>query len=136
MLTWAPVSPVVALAYFSRQYPPHPITAQYAVRVLRWYQPDSLLFYVPQLVQAIRYDSVCVTLHVYSSEILHCLLSHNPKMLQQVTQRPFIFLADLKNQPIGSLCVTHILPFCGYFKGQEQICFNPTTWHLVTYNLL
>ncbi len=58
MLTWAPVSPVVALSYFSRQYPPHPITAQYAVRVLRWYSPDSLLFYVPQLVQAVRYDSV------------------------------------------------------------------------------
>ena len=37
------------------------------------------------------------------------------------------FLADLKNQPFGSLCVTHILPFCGYFKGQEQICFNPTS---------
>ena len=42
----------------------------------------------------------------------------------------------LKNQPIGSLCVTHILPFCGYFKGQEQVCFNPTSWPLVTYNLL
>ena len=48
----------------------------------------------------------------------------------------FYLLADLKNQPIGSLCVTHILPICGYFKGQEQICFNPTSWHLVTYNLL
>ena len=45
-------------------------------------------------------------------------------------------LADLKNQPIGSSCVTHILPFCGYFKGQEQIGFNPTSWHLVTYNFL
>ena len=33
---------------------------------------------------------------------------------------------------IGSSCVTHILPFCGYFRGQEQICFNP----LVTYNFL
>ena len=43
-------------------------------------------------------------------------------------------LADLKNQPIGSSCVTHILPFCGYCKGQEQIGFNPTSWHLVTYN--
>ena len=41
-------------------------------------------------------------------------------------------LADLKNQPIVSSCVTHILPLCGYFKGQEQICFNPTSWHLVT----
>ena len=45
-------------------------------------------------------------------------------------------LADLKNQPIVSSCVTHILLFCGYFKGQEEICFNPTSWHLVTYNFL
>ena len=41
---------------------------------------------------------------------------------------------DLKNQPIVSSCVTHIFPFCGYFKDQEEICFNPTSWHLVTYN--
>ena len=47
-----------------------------------------------------------------------------------------LFLSDLKNQTIVSLCVTHILPSCGYFKGQEQICFNPTSWHLVTYNFL
>ena len=32
-----------------------------------------------------------------------------------------IFLSDLKNQTIVSSCVTHILPSCGYFKGQEQI---------------
>ena len=31
-----------------------------------------------------------------------------------------ILLADLKNQLMESSCVTHILPFCGYFKGQEQ----------------
>ena len=46
------------------------------------------------------------------------------------------FLADLKNQSVGSLCVTHIFPFCGCFKVQEQIGFNPTSWHLVTYNFL
>ena len=45
-------------------------------------------------------------------------------------------LSDLKNQTIVSSCVTHVLPSCGYFKGQEQICFNPTSWHLVTYNFL
>ena len=45
-------------------------------------------------------------------------------------------LADLKNQPIVSLSVTHILQFYGYFKGQEQFGFNPTSWHLVTYNFL
>ncbi len=37
MLTWEAVAPVVALGYFSRQYPPHPITTQLAVRCLRSY---------------------------------------------------------------------------------------------------
>lgn len=58
MLTWARISPVQALAFFSRQYPPHPITAQYAVRVLASYPPDIILFLIPQLVQAVRYDTM------------------------------------------------------------------------------
>ncbi|PSN41691.1 hypothetical protein C0J52_07710 [Blattella germanica] len=58
MLTWAPVSPIHALAYFSRQFPPHPITAQYAVRCLSSYPADAVLFYIPQLVQAVRHDTV------------------------------------------------------------------------------
>lgn len=58
MLTWARVPPVKALAYFSRQYPRHPVTAQYAVRVLSSFPPDVILFYIPQLVQAVRHDSM------------------------------------------------------------------------------
>lgn len=58
ILTWDPVPPIAALAYFSRQYPTHPLTAQYAVRVLKEYPPDALLFYIPQLTQAVRYDVV------------------------------------------------------------------------------
>ncbi|KAK7873127.1 hypothetical protein R5R35_006354 [Gryllus longicercus] len=58
MLTWARVSPIQALAFFSRQFPPHPITAQYAVRVLSSYPADAVLFYIPQLVQALRHDTM------------------------------------------------------------------------------
>lgn len=39
-------------------YPQHPLTHQYAVKVLSMYPPDTLIFYVPQLVQGIRYDKV------------------------------------------------------------------------------
>ncbi|XP_015519648.1 phosphatidylinositol 4-kinase alpha isoform X1 [Neodiprion lecontei] len=58
MLTWARVSPIQALAYFSRQFPHHPISAQYAVRVLSSYPADAVLFYIPQLVQAVRHDAM------------------------------------------------------------------------------
>ncbi|KAJ3651067.1 hypothetical protein Zmor_017128 [Zophobas morio] len=58
MLTWARISPIHALAYFSRQFPPHPITAQYAVRVLSSYPADAVLFYIPQLVQSLRHDTM------------------------------------------------------------------------------
>ncbi|XP_011307555.1 phosphatidylinositol 4-kinase alpha isoform X2 [Fopius arisanus] len=58
MLTWARISPIQALAYFSRQFPHHPISAQYAVRVLGSYPADAVLFYIPQLVQAVRHDSM------------------------------------------------------------------------------
>ncbi|KAK3731385.1 hypothetical protein QZH41_020342 [Actinostola sp. cb2023] len=58
VLCWAPVPPVQAMALFSQQYPPHPLTAQYAIRVLQSFPPDSILFYIPQLVQATRYDAL------------------------------------------------------------------------------
>ncbi|KAF5285106.1 hypothetical protein FQA39_LY16795 [Lamprigera yunnana] len=58
VLTWSRVSPVQALSYFSRQFPPHPITSQYAVRVLQSYPPEAVLLYIPQLVQALRHDTM------------------------------------------------------------------------------
>ncbi|XP_052799861.1 phosphatidylinositol 4-kinase alpha-like isoform X2 [Mya arenaria] len=56
-LTWCRISPLMCLSYFSRQYQVHPLTAQCAVRQLRETPTEVLLFYIPQLVQAIRYDS-------------------------------------------------------------------------------
>lgn len=58
MLTWSPVNPIQALSYFSRQYPTHPLTAQYAVKCLSSYPAEAVLPYIPQLVQALRHDTV------------------------------------------------------------------------------
>ncbi|CAB3245856.1 unnamed protein product [Arctia plantaginis] len=58
MITWARVTPVEALSYFSRQYPPHPLSAQAAVSTLTSYPSSALLLYIPQLVQALRHDTM------------------------------------------------------------------------------
>ncbi|XP_073835112.1 phosphatidylinositol 4-kinase III alpha isoform X2 [Musca autumnalis] len=58
ILVWSPVNPIQALSYFSRQYPSHPLTAQYAVKTLNSYPAESVLPYIPQLVQALRHDTM------------------------------------------------------------------------------
>ncbi len=59
VLTWARCSPVKALSLLCpRTLPTHPLTAQYAVRVLDSYPAEAVLFYIPQLVQATRYDDL------------------------------------------------------------------------------
>ncbi|CAG0914490.1 unnamed protein product [Notodromas monacha] len=79
MLTWSSIPPVRALAYFSRQYPPHPITAQFAVRVLLAQPPDVLLLYIPQIVQAVRYDTMG-----YMTEFIKKAASKSQLLLHQL----------------------------------------------------
>ncbi|VDM16644.1 unnamed protein product [Hydatigera taeniaeformis] len=79
ILSWTSVAPVTAISYFSRMYPQHPLTHQYAVRVLGSYTPETLLFYVPQLVQGTRYDKLG-----YMSEFILSSAHRSPLLAHQL----------------------------------------------------
>ncbi|TRM58568.1 hypothetical protein BD626DRAFT_550606 [Schizophyllum amplum] len=58
LLLWAPVSAIIANTFFERRFKNDPIILQYAHRVLEGHPVDLTFFFVPQLVQALRYDDL------------------------------------------------------------------------------
>lgn len=58
MLYWAPVTPTEAITYFMPAYGNHPYILQYAMRALESYSMDVRFYFVPQLVQALRFDAL------------------------------------------------------------------------------
>jgi len=67
LLLWAPVPPVLAITFFERRYNNDPLVLQYAHRVLEQHPVGLSFFFVPQVVQALRYDDLgCFSLdHKY-----------------------------------------------------------------------
>lgn len=77
MLTWAPITPIKALSFFSRKYPNHPITVQFAIRNLFQTKPDVIMMFIPQLLQAVRYDAIgYITEFIKSIAKISQLLAH------------------------------------------------------------
>ncbi|KAK0730577.1 hypothetical protein B0H67DRAFT_639064 [Lasiosphaeris hirsuta] len=58
LLFWAPVNPITAVTYFLPTYRNHPYLIQYAMRALESHSVDVTFFYVPQIVQTLRYDAL------------------------------------------------------------------------------
>ncbi|KAK2628177.1 hypothetical protein QTJ16_002823 [Diplocarpon rosae] len=58
LLYWSTVNPVSAVTYFLPAYRNHPFILQYAMRALESHSVDVTFFYVPQIVQALRYDGL------------------------------------------------------------------------------
>ncbi|RAL15683.1 1-phosphatidylinositol 4-kinase STT4 [Aspergillus homomorphus CBS 101889] len=58
LLYWASVNPTEALTYFLPAYGNHPFILQYAMKALESHPIDVRFYFVPQLVQALRYDSL------------------------------------------------------------------------------
>ena len=56
LLYWAPVNPITAVTYFLPEYRNDPFIIQYAMRALESHSVDVTFFYVPQIVQTLRYD--------------------------------------------------------------------------------
>lgn len=58
LLYWASVNPITAVTYFLPEYNYHPFIIQYAMRALESHSVDVTFFYVPQIVQTLRYDAL------------------------------------------------------------------------------
>ncbi|KAI9508312.1 hypothetical protein F5148DRAFT_1275830 [Russula earlei] len=58
LLFWDPVPPIIAATFFETRYHRDPIILQYAHRVLAQHPVEVTFFYVPQIVQALRYDEL------------------------------------------------------------------------------
>ena len=56
LLYWAPVNPMQAVTYLLPAYGNHPFVLQYGMRALDYHSIDVTFFYVPQIVQCLRYD--------------------------------------------------------------------------------
>jgi phosphatidylinositol 4-kinase A len=52
------VPPVTAISFFERRFRNDPFILQYAHRVLEQHHVDLTFFFVPQVVQALRYDDL------------------------------------------------------------------------------
>lgn len=83
LLTWARVNPLVALGYFGKgskgQSLAHPITAQFASKMLMLSSPETLLLYIQQIVQALRYDD-----YGYVREVILWLAKHSQLLAHQL----------------------------------------------------
>ncbi|KND02142.1 1-phosphatidylinositol 4-kinase STT4 [Spizellomyces punctatus DAOM BR117] len=58
ILHWTAVPPITGVSLLGQQYKMQPWILQYAVRVLEHFPVDHVFFYIPQMVQALRYDTV------------------------------------------------------------------------------
>ena len=52
------MNPITAVTYFLPAYGNHPFILQYAMRALESHSVDVTFFYVPQIVQTLRYDAL------------------------------------------------------------------------------
>lgn len=63
ILIWDTVPPILAVNFFEKRYNSDPVLLQYAHRVLEQHPVETTFFFVPQVVQALRYDALGYVQH-------------------------------------------------------------------------
>lgn len=63
---WAACSITQALEFFTLPFKGHPRVMAYVLRVLESYPPERVTFFMPQLVQALRYDEGVSTSNLHA----------------------------------------------------------------------
>lgn len=71
LLFWDSVPPVIAATFFEPRYHGNPIILQYAHRVLAQHPVEVTFFFVPQIVQALRYDELGGSPHAWLLDTLN-----------------------------------------------------------------
>lgn len=71
---WAACSITQALEFLTPAYKGHPRVMAYVLRVLESYPPEKVTFFMPQLVQALRYDEGVYFVMNYLAFILSQIL--------------------------------------------------------------
>jgi phosphatidylinositol 4-kinase len=116
------------LAYFARgpkgQFLSNTIMAQYACKNLMTSKPETLLSYIPQLVQALRADD-----YGYVREVIYWLAEHSQLLAHQLIWNMTTNVyrdqdAKIKDPQIGDLLESLIKDIKNGLSGQEKEFFR------------
>lgn len=58
LIYWSPVAPIKAISLMGKKYQNSPLVSNYAFRSLLTFPPELVFFYIPQIVQTLRHDSL------------------------------------------------------------------------------
>ena len=128
LLLYTSVPALIALGYFAKgsrgQSLAHPITAQFACKNLMTSKPEALLLYIPQLVQALRYDDFG-----YVREVIFWLAKHSQLLAHQLiwNMNTNVYRdqdSKLKDPTIGDLLENIIADIENSLTGPEKEFFK------------
>ena len=91
------------MTYFLPEYGNHPLILQYALRALESHPVDITFFYVPQIVQALRYDELgYVQRYIIETAKFSQLFAH--QIIWNMTANAY------KDEESGTVCLESLRP--------------------------